>query len=426
VIDQAVYYIDPDFQFHLLGYLITQSGLPVSMADNGKNIIVVDGDASGNNIDMTTRMMTLIGDPNFRGATRADYIDSFIILNIPGTNQWYCTLSNQIAFNGLYLGQKTAWPDNILCAVAIEREVWLFGPQKSEVWYNAGTVPFPFQALPGNIIEQGCAAAYSPAKMDTNVYWLSRSPEGDRMVMRGNNQNIAQRISTHAMEYEFRKYARIDDAIGSVYQVSGHSFYKLHFPTVDKTWGYDQATDQWHEDNSIDKNGILHRAKNTFTAFAYGKNLGLDWNNGALYHIDPLSYTDGDMPIVCIRSFPHVMGEMKRVNHTAFVADFETGTMPASGEQPQFLSPWSEGFSSGFGPLTEQTVPQIAMRYSKDGGNTFSNNRLKTMISAGHYRTLLRWRSMGIARDMVYELSWSAPMMTALNGAFIDVIPGTS
>lgn len=425
-VDQNVFYIDPDFKFNLIGQLIMPGQTPVSMADNGKDVIIVDGSPQGYDINLASRMLTQIGDPNFFGSNRADFIDSFLILNIPVTNQWYCTLSNQIVFNALYVGQKTAWPDNILCAVAIEREVWLFGPKKSEVWYNAGTVPFPFQALPGNIIEQGCCAIYSPAKMDTNVYWLSQSPEGDRMVMRGNNQNIAQRISNHAIEYEFRQYARVDDAIGSVYQVSGHSFYKLHFPTADKTWGFDQATEQWHEDNSIDTNGILHRARNTFTAFAYGKNVALDWANGNLYQIDPLSYTDNGMPIVCIRSFPHIADELKRVNHSSFTADFATGTMPNSEEATQFLSPWSEGFSSGFGPLTQVDTPQIVMRYSKDGGNTWSNNRIKSMLSAGNYRSMIRWRGMGLARDMVYELSWSAPMATALNGAFIEPIPAST
>lgn len=426
VIDQNVFYIDPDFKFNLVGPIITVVSTPVYMADNGQDIVLVDGSPDGFDINLKTRLMTQIGDPNFMGSTRSDFIDSFIILNIPNTNQWYCTLSDQVVFNGLFIGQKTAWPDNILCVVAIEREVWVFGPKKSEVWYNAGTVPFPFQLLPGNIIEQGCAAVYSPAKMDTNVYWLSQSPEGDRMVMRGNNQNIAQRISNHAIEYEFRKYARVDDAIGSVYQISGHSFYKLHFPSADKTWGFDQATEQWHEDNSIDNNGILHRARNTFTAFAYGKNVALDWANGNLYQIDPLSYTDNDMPIVCIRSFPHIGNELKRVSHSSFVADFASGTMPNTGEATQFLSPWNEGFSSGFGPLTQVDTPQLVMRYSKDGGNTWSNNRIKSMISAGNYRTMLRWRSMGLSRDMVYELSWSAPMATALNGAFIEPIPTTS
>ncbi len=433
VVDTGVYYINPDLQWTFLGNMVNPGSTPVSMADNGQSAIVVDGSPTGNAIDLKTNRpptpasFTQIGDPNFLGSTRADLLDTFIILNKPGTNQWYCTTQGQIAFNALFIGVKTAWSDNILCVVAIEREVWIFGTQKSEVWYNAGGVPFPFQILTGVIIEQGCAAVYSVAKIDTNVYWLSQSPEGARMAMRGNSQNVAQRISNHGVEQEWLKYPRVDDAIGSVYQIEGHSFYRITFPTADKTWCFDEATKQWWEDNWLDGNGVLHRARNTFTAYAYGKNLGLDWATGQLYHLDMNYDLDGDTnPIPWIRSFPHVVSELHYVNHKEFTADIETGTDSGTGEVDQFLSPWSLGFSAGFGPTTKVERPMVNFRYSKDGGNNWSNGRPKRGISAGRYRSMMRWRGMGIARDMVFELSSTKQMSPALNGAFIDPVRATA
>ena len=421
VVGQTVYYIDQNWNYNAIGNLISAASTPVSIADNGQNAIVVDNSVQGYNITLAARTMAQIADPNFLGSTRADFLDSFLLLNLPNTNQWYCTTSDQIAFNALYIGQKTAWPDNIQCVVAVEREAYIFGAkQKSEVWYNAGAVPCPFQILPGNIIEQGCEARYSPAKMDTNVYWLSRSPEGDRMVMRANSQNVAQRISNSGVEYEFRSYARVDDAIGSVYQITGHSFYCLHFPTADKTWVFDEATQQWHEDNWCDNNGVLHRARNTFCAFAYGKNLGMDWSTGQLYQIDPNTYTDNGQPIVWVRSFPHVMNELKRVSHLAFTADVETGESVNTGGGIEYLSPWGLGFNKGFGPLSQIATPQLMMRYSKNGGHEFSNYRVKNMVASGNYRSLQRFRNMGLARDMVYELSSTAAMIQALNGAYLE------
>lgn len=426
VVNQLVYYIDPDWRFNQIGQLITNVLTPAYMADNGTSIVVVDGSKTGYQIDLKTRAMVQINDPNFQGSTRADFIDSFVVFNIPGTNQWYCTLQGEIAFNGLYIGVKTAWPDNILCVIANERVALLLGPKKSEVWYNAGGVPFPFNALPGIIIEQGCCATYSPQKMDTNIYWLSQSPEGARMVMRINNQNVAQRISTHAIEKEFLSYKRVDDAIGSVYQIQGHSFYCLHFPNADKTWCYDQATEQWWEDNSIDNNGVLHRARNTFNAYAYGKNVALDWATGQLYHIDLATVTDNGQAIPWIRSFPHFSNELKYVSHTAFVANVATGIMPAAGEVNQFLSPFSQGFSSGFGPITQVAAPVVNFRMSRDGGANFGNNRPKGNISSGRYRSMMRWRGNGLARDAVFELSSTAEMCGALNGAYIDPVGASS
>ena len=122
VIGQNVYYIDPNWTYKQIGVVITNASTPAYMADNGTNIILVDGSPQGYTINLKTRVFTQITDPNFLGSTRVDFIDSFLILNNPGTNQWYCTLSDDVTFNALYIGIKTAWPDNILCCVAIERE----------------------------------------------------------------------------------------------------------------------------------------------------------------------------------------------------------------------------------------------------------------------------------------------------------------
>lgn len=428
VIDQVIYYIDANWGFTALGSLLTPGTTPVYMSDNGSNAIVVDGDDSANNIDLTQSppVMTVIGDPNFLGSTRADFLDYFIILNQPDTNKWYCTLSNQIAFNALYIGQKTASPDKIRCVLAIERQALILGHRKSEVWFNAGAVPFPFQIVPGVIIEQGCVAAYSAAKMDTNAYWLSESPEGDRLAMRCDNRNVAQRISTHAIEFEWKKYGRVDDAIGSTFQINGHSFYQLHFPTMDKTWVFDEATKQWAQWAWIDTNGNLHRSRDTFHAYAYNKTVALDWATGSLYEVTSTALTDNGVPIVWIRSFPHVVNELKYINQACFVADVETGTTPGTSETTQTLSPWSSGFSSGFGPLTYVAAPTVNLRVSRDGGVTWGNNRPKQRISAGYYRSMMRWRANGLARDMVFELGSTAEMSGALQGAYIDPIMATS
>lgn len=427
IVGQNIYFIDPNFNFTFIGAMEVAGTNPAYMSDNGSNIIVVDGTPHGYQINIQTRQFSTVSDPSFFGSTRADFLDSFIVLNNPGTNQWYSTISDAITpFNGLFIGVKTAWPDIILCVVTCERQVFIFGPQKSEVWFNAGAPVFPFQIYPGNIIEQGLQAVYSPAKMDTFVYWLSSSPEGGFMAMRAGSQNIAQRISNHAVEAEWKKYPRVDDAIGSTYQIGGHSFYRITFPTADKTWAYDAATQQWWEDNWLDTNGVLHRARNTFTAFAYNRNLGLDWNNGALYEITYAAKLDAGQPIPWIRSFPHIVNELKWVQHTMFMADVQSGDQPGTGNTTQFLSPWNASFDGGFGPVTQIQAPVVNLRMSKDGGNTFGKYRPQQNVASGDYRPPMRWRGLGLARDAVFELSSTAQMCTALNGGYVDPIPAGS
>lgn len=430
VIGQQIYYIDANFVFNPIGNLQTALTTPVSGSDNGTNAVIVDGSPQGVSITLgapySAASVAQIADPNFLGADRVDFNDSFLVFNKPGTNEWYSSLSQQVAFNGLFVGIKTAWPGIILGVLCVGREVWIIGTRKSEIWYNAGGVPFPFNILPGVIIEHGCAAKYSLAKMDTNLYWLSQSPEGARMVMRGNTQHVAQRISTHAIEKEFLTYPRVDDCIGSTYQIEGHSFYELHFPTADVTWAFDAATEQWWQDASIDRNGRLHRARNTFPFYAYGKNLALDFATGALYQIDLLTLTDNGMPIPWLRSFPHLANENHYLQLPEIIADVETGTRAGTGEDVQFLSPWSAGFNQGFGPLTQVPVPVVNLRISRDGGYTFGNYRPKQRVSSGRYRSMMRWRGNGMARDWVLEFSSTAEMSGALNGGYVDPIAATA
>ena len=184
---------------------------------------------------------------------------------------------------------------------------------------------------------------------------------------------------------------------------------------------FDQATSQWFQDASIDQNGVLHRARNTFTAYAYGMNLALDWATGALYQIDQKTYTDNGMPIPWIRSFPHLADELKYVTLSAVVADVETGTREGTGETGQFLSPWSDGFSSGFGPLSQTAAPSVNLRLSRNGGARYGNNRPKKLVSSGNYRSMMRWRGNGMARDWIIEISSTAEMSGALNGAYVDL-----
>ncbi len=97
------------------------------------------------------------------------------------------------------------------------------------------------------------------------------------------------------------------------------------------------------------------------------------------------------------------MKDMHQLTPTAFIADFETGTASGTAE-------------------TDPNPPTLFMRYSKDGGGSFKNNRSKTLISAGNYRSLMRWRGLGTARDWVFELSWSYNGPSALQGAYLEVI----
>lgn len=303
-----------------------------------------------------------------------------------------------VAFDPLDIAAKTGFPDPIVSQIVMHREIWLIGSLTTEIWYDSGAADFTMERMPGVFVEQGCIAKYSVAKQDLSVYWLSQDYQGRAIVMRGSNY-AAQRISTHAIENEFMGYSTLTDAIGFTYQEEGHTFYVLNFPTADKTWVWDEAAQLWHERAWCDANGTLHRHRAQVATYAYNTNVAGDHTNNNLYAYDNTAYDDAGSPIVRIKSFPHMVDDGNRVIYNRFIADMEVGTD------------------------TDSDTPEVSLRWSDTRGASYGTAIEQSMGKTGEYLTSIQWRRLGMARDRVFELSWSAPVKTALNGAFVEFTP---
>lgn len=419
----TVYYVDPNFVLTAIGTIAPGTSI-CSMADNGITILLVDGTTSGYTIDTQSKAMAPIVDPAFYGGDHVDYIRTVFAINRPGTKQFYISGSNATTWDGLDFGEKTSSADPLLAAAALNDQLWLLGTRKGEVWYFSGDALFPFQQLPNVVLEHGCAAKYSIAQTDKFLFYLTQDDDGKPWIARGGTDYSLLRVSTFPIENEIRRYVKWSDAVGYCYQQLGHTFYQLDFPAADKSWVFDLSNEQWSEYSSIDVNGKHHRHKGFLSAYAYNTNVMLDWQTGDLYAQDPDYFTDNALPIVCIRSFPHLGGEGRRVSYPGFLADMDTGNVQGILADPDALtSPWNTGFDSGFGPLMLQNIPQVTMRVSLDRGNSFGNGRLKSLGATGQFNRIMKWDRCGMARDAVFELSWAAQCKTALNGAYLSPPP---
>ena len=394
-----MYAISSTWALTLLG-TIAPNTTPCSMADNGTTLVLVDGTTSGYTIDLATNAFAALVDPtgSFVGADRVRYLDTFFIFNHPGTQTFYTSLSNGVTFDPLYLANKTGYADNLIAIEVMHREIWLIGEKTTEIWFDAGSAAFPFQLVPGAFIQHGCTAKNSVVAQDLAIFWLSKDPQGANIVLMGSNYNVA-RISTHAIEHQFATYSTVSDAIGYIYQEEGHMFYVLNFPTADVTWVYDISQKLWHERVWLDSNGIEHRHRSNVFAYAYGTYVVGDWQNGNLYALDQNNYTDNGAPIKRVRSFPHTLNELKRIIYRKFIADMQTGAQTDPNATP----------------------PVLSLRWSDDRGASWSNYVTQPLGAVGQFLQNIQFRRLGLSRDRVFELSWSSPVMTALNGAFVDV-----
>lgn len=418
VVDDKVFYVNSDFVETLLGTIAKKIVTPIVMADNGISLILVDGSTTGYAIDLTTHAFAVINDPNFLGGTRVDYVDTFFVLNVPNTNQWYISLSNvtfgnltagtitppniYAAFDPLDIVAKSGNPDPISACIVMHRNVWPIGVLTSEAWYNSGSADFAFAAVPGVFIEHGCIAPYSIAEQDMAIFWLSQDKQGKCVVFKGDASYGISEVSSKGIEYIFSRFATVDDAIGGCYMQLGHAFYVITFPTEQRTFAMELKTQQWHELAYTTQNGDLQRHRANCWTFAYGMNLIGDWQNGKIYQLDFNTFTDDGNPITRIRTFPHLMNEGDRFNLTSFMADLLGGTLTSA---------------------TPDNPPKVYLRVSIDRGANYGNPIEGVFGAAGDYGQFPFWRNLGQARDFVLELTWSEPINTALNGGFYEAQP---
>ena len=406
VIGGNVYFVDTviDNRIHFMG-TIPVAETPVSMSDNGVTGILVDGTdqgywwAVGNSPTLTP-----IVDAAFYATDFVVYLDGFFIFNRRGTNQFFVSPS---FWNGtdpldpLDIAAKIGGPDQIIAIASIHRELWIIGQLTSEVWFNAGGLDFPFERLPGVFLDHGMLRGYTLAQADVSLFWLSRDRQGQMMVFQSREYG-AQRISTHALEYEMRNYEDVTDAIGFCYQQEGHTFYVLTFPQADATWVYDISTQLWHRRAWMDENGVLHRHRANCAVNVYNMVVCGDHTNGKLYKWDLDAYTDDGDPIRRVRSLPHIVNDGKRVSYNQFALDMQVGQVPE---------------------LQDSEDPEVLLRWSDTGGADWSNTVTLPYSRTGAYLAQLNARRLGYARDRVFEVSWSFPYKTALQGPWVDVTP---
>jgi len=414
VLGTTVYRVNDDWTLTDLGTIASPALTPVSMIDNGAHIMIVDGSANGWTIDLSTDTLAPIVDVNFLGGDFVQYLDTFFLLNRPGTREFYQSDSNAITFPGLS-ESKTGAPDKLVSLIVNHLDIWLIGQRTTEIWSNVGAPGFPFQRLPGVFIQHGSVAKYSVAAYDLMIFWLSQDNNGEALALMGSNYQVVN-IMTPAISWEISKYPVISDAIGLVYQQGNHVFYVLTFPTADKTWVYDLSTKEWHERTWTDQNGVEHRIRANCTAFAYGKNVVGDHQNGRLYAWDEETFTDDGQPMVFRRGFPHAVAGGNAVYHQRFIADIEVGTASSDSGNPT-QPPWN------YGPGAPANMPMISLRWSNTRGKSWNDPIQIPLGATGDFQYVPSWRDLGQARDRVYELFWSEDCAVALNGAYLDAMP---
>lgn len=373
---------------------------PVSMSDNGTQMFIACNGTSYI-YNSSSTLLSQITDTDFPGAVTVGYLDGYFVFNPPNSQQiWITALLDGTDIDALDFASAEGSPDGVVGIIIDHREVWVFGTNSVEVWYNAANQDFPLERIQGAFNEIGCAAAYSIAKGDNVIFWLGKDARGNGMVYQASGYT-GQRISTHAVEWQIQSYGDVSDAIGYTYQQDGHTFYVLTFPTANKTWVYDVSTQAWHERAGF-SNGSFTRHRSNCQVNFNNEILVGDYQNGKIYAFDMTTYSDDSEIQKWLRSWralPPGENDLKRSTHHSLQLDIQSGV----------------GLNDGQGE-----DPQVKLRWSDDGGHTWSNHHWKPLGRIGEYGKRVIWRRLGMTkklRDRVYEISGTDAVEIKIMGA---------
>lgn len=407
VVGTSLYYINPfTGTATLWGTACNATALnnaPVSFADNGLVCLIVDGSGRGwyvnarfntFGVPLDATIYNMDADPAFYGSFRVVYLDGYFILGRPNTNQFYVSppfWDGTTPWDGTQIASKTGGPDPINAVATINGNLWLLGIFSSEVWFNSGAQDFPFERQPGVFIEHGLGATYSVAATDVELIFFGRDRDGAKVVFKSEGYGL-KRISNHAVEWSWAGAAQdVSDAVAFVYQLGGHTFYQVTLPSLNVTWVYDLSTGEWHERTYTDSGtGVESRHRANCCMFDSVNTYVGDYVNGKIYRMD-VGYTDDGAPITRRRGMPHIVKDGVRISHNRLIVDLDVANVPAGA--------------------------QVFLRWSDDRGKTFGNPITLTVAST--YSSLMVSR-LGLARDRVYEVYWTFPYPTSLQGAWLE------
>ena len=475
---EVLYRVDSLWNVFPIGTVAGSSG-PVSMVDNGTQLFIACNGPSFIYNSLTLDFKQ-INDPDFPGAVTVGYINGYFVFNEPNSQRiWITQLLDGTSIDPLDFASAEGSPDGLVSLIVDHREIWLFGTNSVEVWYDAGTSPFPLVPVQGAFNEVGCIAAFSVAKLDNGLFWLGSDARGKGIVYRANGY-AAQRISTHAVEWQIQEYENLSDAIAYTYQQDGHSFYVLIFPSANTTWVFDVATALWHERAAF-INGSFTRHRSNCQMAYNGEIVVGDHELGNIYAFDLDVFSDAGAVQKWLRSWralPVGTNDLKRTAQHSLQLDAETGAISSSiigstviidnsspnddllAENGDFLvweyvdpasndviltessdqlvqedggqlvitdGPAVTGgkflIQTGF-PTATAIDPQVMLRWSDDGGHTWSNEHWRSMGLTGQWGRRVIWRRLGMTlklRDRVYEVSGTDQVKIAIMGAELNV-----
>jgi hypothetical protein len=344
------------------------------------------------------KQFTQILDPNFTVPGQITYVDGYFIYNQPNTAKfWFSQLNDGTAYSSLNFATIESRPDLTMGTAPTKGELWVFGQNHVEVWYDEGNAPpgSPFSKQVGSDIDIGVVAPWSIVQVNDLLMWMdSRGFIAQSDVspfLRGAASGFdLKKISDESVDNEIDSYAIISDAVACSYNDHGHIMYEISFPSEMKTWVYDATTQSWHQKAWL--NPITGQLEHSLCQFCDRfQNLLVcgGVRNGQLYILSRNTYTDAGQPIIRKRTTSIFESNMKQIGVDSIEVRINCG---------QAL------------PTGQGSNPQMMLRYSNDGGYTWSYELWRSIGDTGQYANRVIWNRLGTHKEWLLEFTFTDPI----------------
>ncbi len=348
-----------------LGNLGTATGRCTMIFNDNDQVMISDGTTAYYYDGVSLKTTTL---PAGVTCGTLAYLGGFGIFNQPGTGVFWITgLNNFASVDALDFATAESSPDNLVTVFTDHNELWLPGTTTTEVWQLSGGTDFPFTAYTNAKMERGCAAALSYAAEDNTNFFLGE----DFIVYRADGYRPL-RVSNTPEE----------DAIANVSAAAKAACYSTIY-----TWrGSKFLTMTFGTELTLQLNigsGLWNRAK-TF-GLNYWRVVG-----SAGHHSDYLLTVAG-------------IASLAKLNQDEGALIYR-GTVSAPGFADDKRISISEFFlQAEVGRAATGITPRVMLRCALDG-ETFANERWRTLGTIGQYKNRAVWRNLGQGRSPVLEI----------------------
>lgn len=324
------------------------------------------------------------------------YLAGVFLVQSFNTNTFFASAPFD-GLNGYALNFATAEnaPDPMVAIWPSNGQAFLLCAAHSEFWGVSGGADFLFSEVNGTGSEWGVAATWSVARYGNTIACLMRNRTNQVMVATITGY-LPQKMSTPDMDKIINGYSDVTDASAYSFMLGGHPMYVISFPSAGATWMYDSSTKIWSQLKSFG----ISRDLGEF-AFAFlGNTIVSDFSTGNLYKLNPDGVTDNGDPIeITLVSETVADPDLNRLTVNRFRVDVEVG----------------QGATSGQG-----ANPQLGLRVSRDNGNTWGAQMMRTMGKIGEFRRTVDWDCLGTARNFVFEISMTDPVPFCIVSASVN------